>query len=65
MGPSSIDAEIRTLGPSGGGDVKLLEQFMLFMEHQLHSRRDFEFTEAILGLFLKVSSLNSRVLFPF
>ena len=62
MGPSSIDAEMRSLGPSGGGDVQLLEQFMLFMERQLHSRRDFEFTEAILGLFLKVSSLNSRLL---
>lgn len=55
MGPSSIDAEIRCLGPSAGGDVKLLEMFMLFIEHQLRLRTDFEFTEAILGLFLKVT----------
>ena len=55
MGPSSIDAEIRCLGPSAGGDVKLLEIFMLFIEHQLRLRTDFEFTEAILGLFLKVT----------
>ncbi|CAH3028123.1 unnamed protein product [Porites evermanni] len=54
MGPSSIDAEIRCLGPSAGGDVKLLEIFMLFIEHQLRLRTDFEFTEAILGLFLKL-----------
>ena len=55
MGPSSIDAEIRSLGPSAGGDIKLLELFMLFIERQIGSRRDFEFTEALLGLFLKVS----------
>ncbi|XP_022806762.1 WD repeat-containing protein 36-like [Stylophora pistillata] len=54
MGPSSIDAETRSLGPSAGGDVKLVEAFMLFLEHQLQSRRDFEFTEGIMGLFLKL-----------
>jgi len=55
MGPSSIDAEIRSLGPSAGGDINLLELFMLFIERQIASRRDFEFTEALLGLFVKVS----------
>lgn len=60
MGPSSIDADIRSLGPSAGGDIKLLELFMLFIEHQIGVRRDFEFTEALLGLFLKVSDLTSR-----
>ena len=55
MGPSSVDAEIRSLGPSAGGDVKLLELFMSFVEHQLASRRDFELAEAYLGLFLKVN----------
>ena len=54
MGPSSIDAEIRSLGPSAGGDVKHVEAFMLFLEYQLQSRRDFEFTEGVMGLFLKV-----------
>ena len=54
MGPSSIDAEIRSLGPSAGGDVKFVEAFMLFLEYQLQSRRDFEFTEGVMGLFLKV-----------
>ena len=54
MGPSSIDAEIRSLGPSAGGDVKLVEAFMLFLEYQLQLRRDFEFTEGVMGLFLKV-----------
>ena len=44
MGPSSIDAEIRSLGPSAGGDIKLLELFMLFIERQIGSRRDFEFS---------------------
>lgn len=54
LGPSSIDAEIRCLGPSAGGDIKLLEMFMLFIEQQLRLRTDFEFTEALLGLFLKL-----------
>lgn len=55
MGPSSIDAEIRSLGPEAGGDLHLLQLFMLFIEHQLGTRRDFELTEAVLGLLLKVS----------
>lgn len=55
MGPSSIDAEIRCLGPEAGGDLHLLQMFMLFIEHQLGTRRDFELTEAVLGLLLKVS----------
>jgi len=54
MGPSSIDAEIRCLGPSAGGDIRLLELFMLFIEHQIGTRRDFELTEAFLALFLKL-----------
>jgi len=60
MGPSSIDAEIRSLGPSAGGDIKLLELFMLFIERQIALRRDFEFTEALLGLFVKVSDLREN-----
>lgn len=62
MGPSSIDAEIRSLGPSAGGDIKLLELFMLFIERQIGLRRDFEFTEALLGLFLKVSDFRGTLL---
>ncbi|XP_068725814.1 WD repeat-containing protein 36-like [Montipora capricornis] len=54
MGPSSIDAEIRCLGPAAGGDIQLLERFMLFIEHQIGTRRDFELTEAYLGLLLKL-----------
>ena len=57
MGPSSVDAEIRCLSPSAGGDIKLLEMFMLFIEHQIGLRRDFELTEAFLALFLKVTSI--------
>lgn len=64
MGPSSIDAEIRCLGPSAGGDIRLLELFMLFIEHQIGTRRDFELTEAFLALFLKVmSDIHLRPLF--
>lgn len=58
MGPSSVDTEMRCLGPSAGGDIKLLELFMLFIEHQINTRRDFELTEAYLALFLKVTSLQ-------
>ena len=61
MGPSSIDAEIRSLGPSAGGDVKLVEAFMLFLEYQLQSRRDFEFTEGVMGLFLKVYYILTHI----
>lgn len=63
MGPSSIDAEIRCLGPVAGGDLHLLQIFMLFIEHQLGTRRDFELTEAVLGLLLKVSQQETLKLF--
>ena len=58
MGPSAIDAEIRSLSPDLGGDLLLLRQFMEFLESQLVTRRDFEVTEAYMALFLKVKGFK-------
>ena len=65
IGPSAIDAEIRSLSPDLGGDLLLMKQFMEFLDSQLASRRDFEVTEAYMALFLKVRcSHKVRSLFP-
>ena len=54
LGPSAIDAELRQLGPDAGGSVELLVDFLHMLSHQLQTNRDFELTQAYLGLFLKV-----------
>ena len=50
----SFSSSVKFERSGGGGDVKLVEAFMLFLEYQLQLRRDFEFTEGVMGLFLKV-----------
>ena len=54
MTPVAVDSELRSLGPEGGGSVEQLAGFMRFLLERLRTRRDFELTEAYLGLFLKV-----------
>lgn len=54
LGPSSIDTEIRSLSPDGGGSLEAMEQFLRFCDHILESRNNFELINAYLGLFLKV-----------
>ena len=58
MGPSAIDAEIRSLAPEAGGDLQLMKNFLDFVEAQLVTKKDFELVEAYLALFLKVMSLT-------
>ncbi|KAK2173340.1 hypothetical protein NP493_883g01001 [Ridgeia piscesae] len=54
LGPSAIDAELRQLGPDAGGSVELLVDFLHMLSYQLQTNRDFELTQAYLGLFLKL-----------
>ncbi|CAC5374475.1 UTP21 [Mytilus coruscus] len=54
LGPSAIDLEIRSLSPEGGGSVKAMERFLMFCNHILYSKNNFELINAYLGLFLKV-----------
>ncbi|XP_060525873.1 WD repeat-containing protein 36 [Cylas formicarius] len=53
FGPSTVDFEIKSLAPEGGGSVEIMLQFMRIIEHMLKSNKDFELAEAYLGTFLK------------
>lgn len=54
MGPSAIDIEIRSLAPEMGGSPQLMHNFLTSLLWMLESKRDFEFVESILGLFMKI-----------
>lgn len=54
MGPSAIEAEIRSLSEEMGGSVELMERFLKFILNQLTLRRNFELISSYLGLFLKL-----------
>ncbi|XP_023219770.1 WD repeat-containing protein 36-like [Centruroides sculpturatus] len=54
MSTSSIDLEIRSLAPLGGGSIDLLLNFMKAINESLKSKRNFEFIESVLSLFIKV-----------
>lgn len=58
MGPSSIDLELRGLAPSEGGSNQVLLQFVKMISHMLDKKRDFQLTQAYLGLFLQVRKKN-------
>lgn len=51
--PSSIEAEINSLGPDSGGSIELIKQFLRLINLMLKSNRDFELAQSYLGLFLK------------
>ena len=55
LGPSAIDAEIRSLSPEGGGSIEVMAQFIRCIDYALKTNRDFELAQAYLALFLKVS----------
>lgn len=65
MGPSSIDLELRGLAPSEGGSNQLLLQFVKMISQMLDKKRDFQLTQAYLGLFLQLHfneiSLNTEL----
>ena len=59
MSPSTIDKEFRSLSPEAGGHTHTHSERQLLcllraLLHQLRSRREFELTQAYLGLALKV-----------
>ncbi|RWS24154.1 WD-repeat protein-like protein [Leptotrombidium deliense] len=61
LGPSAIDVEIRSLdtvieGETSSDRHKLLRKFMSAVQQALKTRRDFEFVNACLALFLKIHS---------
>jgi len=53
-GPSAIDIEIRALAPEGGGNIPLMEQFLVLLSTELKKKRNFETVNAHLGLFLQI-----------
>ena len=61
MSPSTIDKEFRTLSPEAGGHThserQLLSLFRALL-FQLKTKREFELTQAHLGLALKVSTVS-------
>ncbi len=54
MGPSTIDAEIRSLSSDISGSQELMTNFLEAMEELLKTNRDFELIQSYLGLFLKI-----------
>ncbi|XP_077863349.1 WD repeat-containing protein 36-like, partial [Saccoglossus kowalevskii] len=53
LSPSSIDIEIRSLSPIGGGSIEHMLQFLQFLQHMLESNQDFELAQAYIAIFLK------------
>ena len=57
LGPAATDVEMRSLGPEGGGSDEMLGHMIQLLLHQLKTGRDFELTQALMSLFLKVRTL--------
>ena len=59
MSPSAIDKEFRNLSEeAGGGSEKQLLALLQALLYQLNTRRDYELTQAYLGLALKVCRIH-------
>jgi U3 small nucleolar RNA-associated protein 21 len=54
MGPSSIDAEIRSLSEDMGGSTDLIEKFLNFILYLLSTKKNFELANSYLALLLKL-----------
>ncbi|XP_030049327.1 WD repeat-containing protein 36 [Microcaecilia unicolor] len=54
MGPSSIETELRSLAPEGGGSIEAMLSFLKLIGSMLKTKRDFELAQAYLALFLKL-----------
>ncbi|XP_037086803.1 LOW QUALITY PROTEIN: WD repeat-containing protein 36-like [Pollicipes pollicipes] len=50
MSPWQLDSELRQLAPAPGGSTKLLRLFLVTVQRQLDTARDFELAQAYLGL---------------
>ncbi|GAB6028898.1 WD repeat-containing protein 36 [Chamberlinius hualienensis] len=54
LSPTSLEVEIYTLAPEGGGSIELLVQFLKMLYNVLKTNSDYEIVEANLGLFIKI-----------
>lgn len=61
LGPSSLETELRSFSPEGGGSVTLMQQFLKLVGHIVDAGMDFESAQAYLGLFLKVNLFHSNI----
>lgn len=57
LGPAATDVEMRSLGPEGGGSDEMLGHMIQLLLDQLKTGKDFELTQALMSLFLKVRTL--------
>ena len=56
MGPATIDAEIRLIGPDIGGSVQELEMFLDFLIKTVELSHNYELAQALMDVFLRVHS---------
>ncbi|KAM4635056.1 WD repeat-containing protein 36 [Polymixia lowei] len=54
LGPSAIDAELRSLSPDMGGSPAVLLAFIRMVDSMLTGGRDYDLAQAYLALFLKL-----------
>lgn len=55
LGPSSIEIELRSLAPEGGGSLEVMLSFLRMIGMMLNKKYNFELAQAYLALFLKVT----------
>eukprot|EP00479_Gromia_sphaerica_P006343 TRINITY_DN1760_c1_g1_i1.p1 TRINITY_DN1760_c1_g1~~TRINITY_DN1760_c1_g1_i1.p1 ORF type:complete len:181 (+),score=31.34 TRINITY_DN1760_c1_g1_i1:150-692(+) len=57
LGPSAVDAEIRSLGGLGSqNDVEELGLMLQYLRHEVQSKQNFELIQAYINVFLKAHS---------
>ncbi|XP_051972736.1 WD repeat-containing protein 36-like [Xyrauchen texanus] len=54
LGPSAVEAELRSLSPDMSGDVRVMQSFLKMIISILQSKRDFDLAQAYSALFLKL-----------
>lgn len=54
MSPASIDVEFRSMSPSMGGSIELMEILLELFKSALQNGKDYELIQSYIGLFLKV-----------
>jgi len=54
LAPSGVEIELRNLAPINGGSIELMKNFLVLVEAQFRTKRDFEICSAYLSLFVKL-----------
>lgn len=54
LSPTAIEAEVTCMAPDDGGNIDLMNQFLLMLHVMLKSNKDFELAQSYLSLFLKM-----------